>query len=185
MANYPVSVAARWRRSYSPSLRIARYSPLSTHLASIRSRLLPEQHRSYENSGKAMPRSGVAVDIREEGRALSHLTCWRQVSPEGAGIACTACGLQRLGDAVLGATTVVARCCGRNPCARRGARFGTQVCAVAFTLVLAGCAVGPDYVPAAAPVRNTFKELQRLEARHAPAITSARRLVGFLPLIPS
>src|SRR5258708_1931167 len=50
--------------------------------------------------------------------------------------------------------------CGRNPCARRGALFGTQVCAVAFTLALPGCAVGPDYVPAAAPVPNTFKELK-------------------------
>jgi NodT family efflux transporter outer membrane factor (OMF) lipoprotein len=50
--------------------------------------------------------------------------------------------------------------CGRNPCARRGARFGAQVCAVAFTLALAGCAVGPDYVPAAAPVPDTFKELK-------------------------
>jgi NodT family efflux transporter outer membrane factor (OMF) lipoprotein len=50
--------------------------------------------------------------------------------------------------------------CGRTPCARCGALFGAQVCAVAVTLALAGCAVGPDYVPAAAPVPNTFKELK-------------------------
>jgi hypothetical protein len=50
--------------------------------------------------------------------------------------------------------------CGQNPCARRGPLFGAQMCVVAFTLALAGCAVGPDYVPAAAPVPDTFKELK-------------------------
>jgi NodT family efflux transporter outer membrane factor (OMF) lipoprotein len=62
--------------------------------------------------------------------------------------------------------------CGRHPCGRRGALFGTQVCAVAFTLALAGCAVGPDYVPAAAPVPQTFKELKgwkrAMPADHLP-----------------
>ena len=32
--------------------------------------------------------------------------------------------------------------------------------ALGLLLALAGCAVGPDYVPEAAPVPNTFKELK-------------------------
>src|SRR5580704_15481979 len=37
-----------------------------------------------------------------------------------------------------------------------------QTCAVLLTLVgaLAGCTVGPDYIPASAPVPTTFKELK-------------------------
>jgi NodT family efflux transporter outer membrane factor (OMF) lipoprotein len=45
---------------------------------------------------------------------------------------------------------------------RRGAlrRTGAGFSAVALISVLAGCAVGPDYVPEAAPVAKNFKELK-------------------------
>jgi NodT family efflux transporter outer membrane factor (OMF) lipoprotein len=42
----------------------------------------------------------------------------------------------------------------------RGASFRARLCAAASALALAGCAVGPDYIPAAAPVPKTFKELK-------------------------
>jgi NodT family efflux transporter outer membrane factor (OMF) lipoprotein len=54
----------------------------------------------------------------------------------------------------------------RSDWARRGARRRIPAWApalilpLALVVALAGCAVGPDYVPEAAPVPNTFKELK-------------------------
>jgi NodT family efflux transporter outer membrane factor (OMF) lipoprotein len=52
--------------------------------------------------------------------------------------------------------------CGRKSWARRGALRRTLAGLGAFTLLtaLAGCAVGPDYIPEPAPVPQTFKELK-------------------------
>ena len=52
--------------------------------------------------------------------------------------------------------------CGRKSWARRGALTRTLAGLAAFTLLttLAGCAVGPDYIPEPAPVPQTFKELK-------------------------
>jgi NodT family efflux transporter outer membrane factor (OMF) lipoprotein len=52
--------------------------------------------------------------------------------------------------------------CGRRSWARRGALRRTLAGLGAFTLLtaLAGCAVGPDYIPEPAPVPQTFKELK-------------------------
>jgi NodT family efflux transporter outer membrane factor (OMF) lipoprotein len=52
--------------------------------------------------------------------------------------------------------------CGRNSWARRGALRRTLTAVVVFTLLsaLAGCAVGPDYLPEPAPTPQTFKELK-------------------------
>ena len=52
--------------------------------------------------------------------------------------------------------------CGGRSWARRGALRRTLAGLGAFTLLtaLAGCAVGPDYIPEPAPVPQTFKELK-------------------------
>jgi NodT family efflux transporter outer membrane factor (OMF) lipoprotein len=52
--------------------------------------------------------------------------------------------------------------CGRKSWARRGALTRTLTGPVVFTLLtaLAGCAVGPDYLPEPAPAPQTFKELK-------------------------
>ena len=52
--------------------------------------------------------------------------------------------------------------CGRRSWARRGALRRPLAGLGAFTLLtaLAGCAVGPDYIPEPAPVPQTFKELK-------------------------
>src|SRR5580700_1314149 len=50
----------------------------------------------------------------------------------------------------------------RNILARHGSLLRTRACAVVviFATALAGCSVGPDYIPEAAPVSKTFKELK-------------------------
>ena len=50
----------------------------------------------------------------------------------------------------------------RSGWVRRGALFRTQACFAALNLLfaLAGCTVGPDYIPEAAPVSPKFKELK-------------------------
>jgi hypothetical protein len=96
MANYPVSgrsalATKLFAITTHCSVLIARYSLLTIRHSLLTS--LPSEPavarttQIIRNSGKADAAFGCAVDIREEGRALSHLTCWRQVSPEGAGIA--------------------------------------------------------------------------------------------------
>src|SRR5271156_226315 len=48
----------------------------------------------------------------------------------------------------------------RSGWARRGTLLPAVACVTAMMLLLAGCAVGPNYIPEAAPASPTFKELK-------------------------
>jgi len=151
------------------------------HLASSEP-LLPEQHRSYENSGKAMPRSGVPL-IFVRGPAFVAFDVLAQVSPEAQELL-HACGCS--GSVTgFGGDDGCSAMCGRNPlCTTRRAVWHAGMAPFAFTLVLAGCAVGPDYVRRPRRSRILSRSSKAGSAPRA-AITSRAATGGLSTMIPS